>query len=84
MEPFEPRREQGPGGATPAPGRDFTTQSPAGESQKPQPWGGPGPDLRRTRGGSGATAGATPKKACRPPCASRRRPAGKKRSSERD
>jgi len=38
----------------------------------------PAPHLRTTRGGAGATAGATPKKAYRPSVSSRSRPAGKK------
>jgi hypothetical protein len=40
--------------------------------------GRPPAQLRRTRGGAGSVAGATPKKAYRPSASSRRRPSGKK------
>jgi hypothetical protein len=41
-------------------------------------WVRPSPHLRTTKGGAGATAGATPKKTYRPSGSSRSRPAGKK------
>jgi hypothetical protein len=41
----------------------------------------PAPRLGSTKGGAGATAGATPKKAYRPSRSSKARPAGKKPDS---
>ena len=76
METIETARSDGDGGPPPPPvPADIAAEAQGGASR---PWATSPPHLRSTRGGAGSAAGATPKKAYRPPTSKRPRPAGKR------
>lgn len=75
--------EQRGGVAPPPPRTDETQDGASGAGSTLKTCRTPVPHLRTTRGGAGAAAGATPKKAHRPSGSSRPRPAGKKPDSGR-
>jgi hypothetical protein len=78
MESFDTAKGGPAGEAAPPPAPADDTQRLATGTARVLERKASGAQLRTTRGGSGAAAGATPKKAHRPSGLSRNRPAGKK------